>query len=115
MATLTRFKLCGSRAEQFESCVRCRYAARWATECATPPLKITAGKRCGIVQDLVVGSRRNQSPPFSPAPGPEIKMVIGRARIDIGIVLHHQNGVSQVAKIVQDLDQPLQYRDCAIQ
>ena len=45
-------------------------------------------------------------PPLSPAPGPKIENAVGGAH-DIGIVLDHQDGVSQVAQVVQNLDQPM--------
>ena len=44
-------------------------------------------------------------PPFSPRPGPQIDDVIGRAH-HVGIVLHHQDGVAQVAQLFENADQP---------
>ena len=44
-------------------------------------------------------------PPSSPAPGPEIDNVIGRAH-HVGIVLHNNDGVAEIAQFCENPDQP---------
>ena len=58
------------------------------------------------MQDFVVGSLRNQLPAILARSRPEIENAIRRPH-DIRIVLYHQNRVSQIPQIVQDLHQPV--------
>ena len=44
--------------------------------------------------------------------GPQIDDVIGGAHY-VGIVLHHQNGIAQIAQLFEDPDQPVPCRGCA--
>ena len=61
---------------------------------------------CGILQDLVVGARADDFSAIFSRARAEIENAVGGAH-DVGIVLDHENRVSQVAQVVQDLDQPV--------
>ena len=68
--------------------------------------QISSRQRSRIVHDLVVRSLGNQLAAILPGPRPQIENAVRRPH-DVGIVLDHQNRVSQIAQVVQNLDQPV--------
>ena len=68
--------------------------------------EITAGERVRHLDDLAVSASADDfSAVFSGARA-EVENAVGGAH-DVGIVLDHENRVSQVAQVVQDLDEPV--------
>ena len=68
--------------------------------------KITARERSRIPQNLLVSSRRHQLAAVFSRARTKIENPVRRAH-DVRIVLHHQNRISQIAQVLQDLDQPV--------
>ena len=68
--------------------------------------EIASGERVRELLDFFVGSRADDFAAAFAGARAEIENVVGGAH-DVGIVLDDENGVSQVAQAVQDLDQPV--------
>ena len=68
--------------------------------------EIAAGERCWSILDLLVGSGGDDLSTVLARTRAEIEDAV-RGAHDIGIVLDHQDRVSQLAQIVKDLDQTM--------
>ena len=68
--------------------------------------QVTAGKRVRHLYDFVVGARADNFPAIFAGPRAKVENAVSGAH-DVGIVLDHKNGVSQVAQVVQDLDESM--------
>ena len=68
--------------------------------------KVAAGERVRHLEDLVVGARADDFSATLSGARTEVENVVGGAH-DVGIVLDDEDRVSQIAQVVQDLDQPV--------
>ena len=68
--------------------------------------EITAGERVRHLDDLVVGAGADDFSAIFSGARAEVENAVGGAH-DVGIVLDDENRVSQVAQVVQDLDEPV--------
>ena len=68
--------------------------------------KVTSGERVRHLYDLVVGARADDFSSIFSGSRAEVENVVGGAH-DVGIVLDDEDGVSQVAQVMQDLDEPV--------
>src|SRR6266404_8334580 len=68
--------------------------------------EVTAGERVRHLYNLVVGARAYNFSAILSGARAEIENAVGGAH-DVGIVLDDEDGVSRVAKVMQDLDEPV--------
>ena len=86
--------------------VRSRLAAsRWNLD-AKFVGQVTSRERVRHLQNLVVSASPDDFSAILPGARTKVENAVGGAH-DVGIVLHHQNRVSQVAQVVQNLDKPV--------
>ena len=85
---------------------RARLASRRGKLDAEFAGEVASGQGTGRLQYFVVASDRDHLAAALSRAGAEIENAI-RGAHDIGIVLDHQDGVSQVAQVVQNLDQAM--------
>jgi len=68
-------------------------------------VEIPAGEGRRHLLQLFIRGRSDDLPTVFASAGTQIEDVIGSTH-HVGIVLHHQNGISQIAQFMQDVDQP---------
>src|ERR1700686_2068513 len=68
--------------------------------------KITASERVRHLYDVAVGARGDDSSAIFSSARAEVENAVGGAH-DVGIVLDDEDGVSQIAQVMQDLDEPV--------
>ena len=68
--------------------------------------EIAAGKRLRHLRDLSVGALADDFAPALAGAGTEVENAVGGAH-DVGVVLDHEDCVSQIAQVVQDLDEAM--------
>ena len=85
---------------------RARFAARLRQLDSQFAGEVASGQRSRSLQYFVVASGCDHLAAVLPRARAEIENAVGGAH-DIGIVLDHQDGISQVAQVVQNLDQAM--------
>src|ERR1039457_6000335 len=95
----------GPRANQLDLPASTFATGRWYWD-AQLLVEIASGEGSRIAQDLVIGAGGNHVAAALARARTEVNDAVGRAH-DLGVVLDHQNRVSQVSQVVQDIDQPL--------
>src|ERR1017187_4860570 len=68
--------------------------------------EIASGERVRHVDDLVVGARADDFSAILPGARTKVENPIGGPH-DVGIMLDHQDRISQIAQVVQDFDEPM--------
>ena len=68
--------------------------------------EIATRQRGRIAPDFLIGARGDHLPAVLPGARSKIENAVGGTH-DVGIVLNHQDRVSQVAQIMQDIDEPV--------
>ena len=106
------FRLCPRAPRNLASAACPACAAAGGSWMRSSPAEIASGERLGISGFRHRFPLAISLPPFSPAPGPRSRMR-SEAAHHVGIVLNHQDRISQIAQVVQDLESGVRCRGCA--